>query len=94
MEIKNENTNKQPETQVRAGGISASVWNNEGTKKTGETFAYKSITLSRGYKDKEGNWKNTTSFRTTDIPRVSLVLTKAYEHVSLTQGPGIAEEVA
>ncbi len=93
MESNTTENKAKPETQFRAGAISASVWNNEGTKKTGETFTFKSITLSRGYKDPEGNWKNTTSFRTTDIPRVSLVLSKAYEHVSLTQGPGITEEV-
>ena len=43
-----------------------SVWENEGSK-----GVFHSLTLQRNYKDSEGAWKTTTSFRTSDLPALA-----------------------
>lgn len=73
-----------PEKKFRAGPISATIWNNSGTNQKGEATEYKTVSFERNYKDKQGEWKTTSSLRSGDIPRAILVLNKAYEHVSLT----------
>ena len=75
-----------PEKKIRAGAVSATIWSNEGTSKTGEKVEYKTISLERNYKDKEGNWKSTNSFRVTDLPKASLVMNKAYEYLLIKEG--------
>jgi len=79
-------TGNSPEKKIRAGAVSATVWSNEGTSKTGEKVEYKTISLERNYKDKEGNWKSTNSFRVNDLPKAKLVLDKAYEYLILKEG--------
>ena len=69
-----------PEKKFRAGAISATVWNNQ-TQKDGKDVNYSTISFERGYKDREGNWKSTSSLRVADIPRAVVVLNKAYEYI-------------
>jgi len=72
----------QPEKKFRAGAVSATVWLNTGqNKKTGETTRYRTISLQRGYKDKNDQWQNTASMRVNDLPRAALVLRQAYEYL-------------
>ncbi|MDP7116593.1 MAG: hypothetical protein QF632_06205 [Candidatus Woesearchaeota archaeon] len=85
--------NKQPEMKFRAGAISATIWSNAMTTKSGEPFEVKSIQVNRAYKDKQDEWQNTGSFRTADLPKVKFVLDKAYEYLVVnTQKP--IEDVA
>ena len=78
----NTNTGNQPEKKFRAGAISATVWQNQGqNKKTGEAVAYRTISLQRGYQDKNGQWQNTNSFRINDLPRAAVVIKQAYEYL-------------
>jgi len=71
-----------PEQKFRAGSITATVWKNE-IVKDGENASFNSITLERSYKDKDGNWQTTHSFRTNDLPRLSMVAQKAFEYVAM-----------
>jgi hypothetical protein len=92
----NENTGNQPEKKFRAGAISATVWQNMGqSKKTGETTSYRTISLQRGYKDKNDQWQSTNSFRINDLPRAAVVLKQAYEYLVTKQQDSTAytEEV-
>ena len=100
MEVSNmaqENTGNQPEKKFRAGAISATVWQNTGqNKKTGEETKYRTISLQRGYQDKNGQWQNTNSFRINDLPRAAIVLKQAYEYVVTSrqqETPAVTEEV-
>ncbi len=77
------NTGKQPEKKFSTGAISASVWKNQGTSKTGEAVEFKTVSLQRAYKDKNDEWQHTTSLRITDLPKATLVLQKAYEYLVL-----------
>ena len=69
----------QPEKKFKAGAISATIWKNgEGDQ------SYNTISLGRVYKDKLGEWKNTTSLRLNDLPKARMVLDKAYEYIVLS----------
>jgi hypothetical protein len=72
-----------PEKKFSTGAISATVWKNTGTSKTGQDVEFKTITLQRRYKDKAGNWQSANSLRIADLPKAALVLNKAYEYLVL-----------
>jgi hypothetical protein len=79
-----EKNKNMPEKKFRAGAISATVWQNNGqSNKTGQPVVYRTISLERGYKDKNGEWKSTSSFRINDLPRAALVLNEAYRYIVL-----------
>ena len=79
----------KPKKKFNAGAVSATVWENQATNKsTGNPVSYNTISLQRGYKDKDGNWKSTNSFRVADIPKAILVLQKAYEELTLREFEG------
>ena len=91
----NENKN-QPEKKFRAGAVSATVWLNQAQTKEGKSTAYRTISIERSYKDKNEQWQNTNSMRVNDLPRATLVLTKAYEYLAMRESEStqpIIEEV-
>ena len=71
-----------PERKFSAGGISATVWANE-KEVNGAPVAIKTVALSRSYKDRDGQWKQSASLRVNDIPKAQLVLEKAFEYLTL-----------
>ena len=73
----------QPEQRFSAGGISASVWRNERKNSEGEAIEVRSVTFQKRYKDKDGEWKSTTSMHDRDLPNALVVLAKAYEYLKL-----------
>ncbi|MBW2973355.1 hypothetical protein KY346_03100 [Candidatus Woesearchaeota archaeon] len=82
----------KPEKKYKAGAISATVWKNEG-QKNGKTFAFHTISIGRNYKDKDGEWKNSSSLRPADLPKAALVLNKAYEYLIMSSAEeGVVEE--
>lgn len=80
---KTKSSDNVPEKKFNAGAVSVAVWKNSGKDKTGQDTEYRSITLQRSYKDKNGQWQNTNSLRVNDLPKAALVLTKAYEYLVL-----------
>lgn len=86
MEKKELNVNKNtPEKTFRASPITATIWTNEVSNKDGEVNLFRTITLERTYKDKDGGWKKTHSLRTSDLPKASLVLNKCYEYITIKE---------
>jgi len=83
----------EPEKKFKAGPVSATIWKNKGTKKDGETAEFYTITVDRNYKDKEDNWKSTHSLRINDLPKASLVISKAYEYLTLKEFGVVEEEI-
>ena len=78
-------TGNLPEKKFRAGAISATIWQNQGQNQQGDAVEYRTISLDRVYKDKDGNWKNTNSLRVNDLPKATLALQKAYEYLVVGQ---------
>lgn len=80
MESQEKQAANAPLKKFRAGAICATVWTNKA--KDGES-EYKTVSLERGYKDKDGAWHHTGSLRSADLPRAALVLSKAYEYLAM-----------
>ena len=73
----------KPELKFRAGSIALTVWNNEVKNESGESNAYKTVTINRAYKTKGGEWKNTSSLRLNDVPKLIMLLTKLYNETAI-----------
>ena len=81
-----------PEKRFSTGAINVTVWRNQGTNKTtGEATEYRTVSFDRRYKDKQGEWKSTNSLRINDLPKAVVVLSKAFEYLTLK---GIGEDAA
>ena len=80
----------RPEKQISTGAIQATIWNNEKGN-----ISFKTISLTRRYKDKNDKWQSSNNLRITDLPKAQLVLSKAYEYLMLKEGYGdsIEEEI-
>ena len=78
-------TKNVPEKKFSTGVITATVWQNAGKGRNGEAVSYRTVSLQRRYKDKNGVWQSANSFRVNDLPKASLVLQKAYEYVVLRE---------
>ncbi len=74
-----------PEKKFRAGGVAATIWLNKGQRPNGEESEYKTISIERVYKDRDGQWQSTNSLRVNDLPKLQLVLQHAYAYVLLGQ---------
>ena len=79
--IKTETVGNLPEKKFSTGGLSATVWENQGTSKSGDDVSFRTVYLQRRYKDKNGEWQSTNTLRINDLPKASLVLQKAYEYL-------------
>ena len=67
-----------PEKTVRCGGIQLAVWSNETPKGN-----FQSITIDKSYKDKDGEWKRTKSFKPSDLVKLQLGIGKVLEYLYL-----------
>ena len=74
----------QPDKEFRAGTISAAIWRNE-VEKEGRTVVQHSVRVQKRYRDQSGEWKTTTYFFPADLPKLRLVVEKAFEYVSLQE---------
>lgn len=81
--IQEELVGNQPEKKFRAGGVSATVWKNQA-----ENGEYRTISIERNYKDKDGNWKTTNSFRVNDLPKLALLGAEVYKFVVYNEQVG------
>ncbi len=74
----------EPKEKFRVGGVTASIFENMRTNSAGEAFSSQYVVVDRSYRDKAGEWKNTTSLGVGDVPKAILALNKAYEHMVLS----------
>lgn len=76
---------QKPEETFRAGSVKATVWANEVNNKDGKPTKMYSVKVTRSYKDKNDKWMETESFNQNDLPKVALVVAKAYEKLTLKE---------
>jgi len=72
-----------PEKKFKASPLIATIWSNEILTSDGQPRTFRTVTLERNYKDKDGKWKKTSSLRVNDIPKAILVLSKVYEYINM-----------
>ena len=78
------NEKTKPVKKFKAGAIDAAVWRNVNHQgKDGDDVVSYSLSMERRYKDKEGEWQGTNTFRANDLPKAALVLAKAYEFITM-----------
>jgi len=82
----------KPIEKFVAGQVSAALWENEITTGNGKATVLKA-TVQRRYKDKNGEWKSTTSFSRNEIPLAIYCLQKAFEKIIEQNGEKPVEEV-
>ncbi|MFC1735525.1 hypothetical protein ACFL1X_05370 [Candidatus Hydrogenedentota bacterium] len=75
------NTPEKPEINFKVGAVRAAIWKRTRTNRDGTIFQTHKVVLDRTYKDKEGQWKHTTSFDVNDVPKAVLALEKAYDYL-------------
>ena len=74
---------ERPASEFRAGTVVAAVWT-KATTLNGRSVPQHSIRVQKRYRDeKSGEWKTTTYFRPDELPKLALVVSKAYEHLML-----------
>ena len=73
----------RPAAEFRVGTVVAAIWT-KNTTIDGRSAAQHSIRIQKRYRDeKSGEWKTTTYFRPDELPKLGLVVSKAYEHLML-----------
>ena len=65
--------NRPPADVLRDGSLKATIWENEGEK-----GVYHSTTLAKTFEDKSGKLRDTHSFSSSDLLRVSELARQAY----------------
>ena len=73
-----ENRKNEPIKQFFARNVSGSVFQSEGMK-DGRSFKTFSVSFSRSYKDKDGKWAYSSSFRAQDLPKLTVVTRQLYD---------------
>ncbi len=72
--------------------LSVCIWKNKGTDRYGQENEFHTVSISRGYKDKEGNFKSSNSLRPEDLSSVRELLTQAEEFLN-GDSPELEEEI-
>ncbi len=62
--------------------LSVAVWKNKGTSRYGQDTEFYTASISRGYKDRSGEFKSTNSLRPDDLPAVRELLMQAENFIN------------
>ena len=77
--------NNPPMKEFRAGTIVAAIWA-ETTPTNGRAAASYSIRIQKRYRDdRDGQWKTTSYLRLDELPKLALVVSRAYEFLTLRE---------
>lgn len=75
----------KPVAKVKAGQVSAALWQNEVTV-NGRKVTMLKASVQRRYKDgKDGQWKSSSSFSRNEIPLAIYCLQKSFEKIIETE---------
>jgi len=87
-------TGQRPVAKFTAGQVSAAIWENEVTTKAGKQVTMLKATVERRYRDRDGQWKSSSSFARNEIPLAIYCLHKSFEHIIEGQkgDDGVEEE--
>jgi len=79
----------RPEKRFKCGSCEAAIFENE-INRNGKAVKLKKAVIQKRYKTADDEWKSTHSLDKNDIPKMVLVLSKAYEY--LTMGEETADD--
>ena len=72
----------EPVKRIRYGNISATIFNNT-REINGKEVEIKNVQIQRIFKDRDGNWKGTSSYRVSDLPKLALAASKVFEYLTI-----------
>lgn len=78
-------TEQGPIKEFRVAGITSSVWRNDQAQSDGSIRVRYSVKIQKRFRKKDGEWTNTDYYFPEDLPKLQLVVTKAFEFISLTE---------
>ena len=83
---------QRPFKEFRAGPIKAAIWRNE-VEQNGQRVVRHSVRIGKRYFDRQQNaWADSEYFFVNDLPRVRLLVEKAFEFIALKESdPDSAE---
>jgi hypothetical protein len=77
--------NNAPMKEFRAGTIVAAIWA-EALPTNGRVAPAYSIRIQKRYRDdRDGQWKTTSYLRPDELPKLALVVSRAYEFLTLKE---------
>ena len=71
---------RKPLAKVRAGTVSCALWEND-INVNGIAKTVLKASIERRYKDKDGDWKSSTSFSRNEIPLAIFCLARAFDKI-------------
>ena len=72
----------QPEKRFKCGACEAAIFENQ-INRDGKSIKLKKVAIQKRYMNAEEEWKSTHSLDKNDIPKMILVLFKAYEYLTM-----------
>ena len=75
----------RPEMKFRSGAVEAAIFVNEVRDGDGKNLEVRNTTLQKRYKDSDGNWQSTSSFKKKDLADVETVARAVREYLTLKQ---------
>lgn len=85
---------ERPMKEFRAGCVVAAIWA-ETVQVNGKPTPQYSIRVQKRYRDdRDGQWKTTTYLRPDELPKLGLVVARAYEFLMLREVEEVAEPKA
>ncbi len=89
-----ERTPQRPFKEFRAGGIKVAIWKNE-VEQNGQHLVRHSVRIGKRYFSRQQNaWLDSDCFFVSDLPRLRLLLERAFEFVVLTESDPDSAEAA
>lgn len=73
-------TDNKPMAKFKAGQVETAVWRNDITV-AGQDRTILKASVSRRYRDAQGQWKSSTSFSRNEIPLAIHCLQQAFEYI-------------
>lgn len=67
----------KPIKRFSQGLLNVAIWKNIGTNRYGGESVFHTVSISRGYKDKNGEFKSSNSLRPEDLPVVRELIAQA-----------------
>ena len=78
---------RQPIEELRIGRLKAAVWTNESEDRT-----YHTVSFSRLYRNEEGEWRSTGSFRRGDLLLLAKLADRAHSRLFELQAPAAVND--
>ena len=73
--------NERPIKEFRIGGIKVAIWSKE-VEQGGQTSVRHSIRIQKRFKPEGADWRDTDYYFPEELPKVRLLIDRAYEFVS------------